>query len=187
LARDLIILPRFKRDYRIARGHPEFDIETLEYVFDVMVSGGKLPDALREHRLDKRSVNWSGFTECHFRSGPPAHLQSPPRVGHSSPNRNSQEPVCSNNEGRSAENREKATKVTEAEVRLRSVLVNGLELFVTASCNTLRQLLLHLAFKPPDFPDTKLDAPWELFVLSHVRVLVFRRIPIHAKQRSYES
>jgi hypothetical protein len=56
LARELIILPRFKRDYRIARKHPEFDEETLEYVFDVMISGGKLPDALREHRLDKRSV-----------------------------------------------------------------------------------------------------------------------------------
>lgn len=66
MARELIILPRFKRDYRIARGHPEFDIETLEYVFDVMISGGKLPDALREHRLDKRSVNWTGLTECHL-------------------------------------------------------------------------------------------------------------------------
>ena len=66
MARELIILPRFKRDYRIARGHPEFDTETLEYVFDVMISGGKLPDALREHRLDKRSVNWVGFTECHL-------------------------------------------------------------------------------------------------------------------------
>ena len=66
MARELIVLPRFKRDYRIARKHPEFDEETLEYVFDVMISGGKLPDALREHRLDKRSVNWVGFTECHL-------------------------------------------------------------------------------------------------------------------------
>ena len=66
MARELIILPRFKRDYRIARKHPEFDEETLEYVFDVMVSGGKLPNALREHRLDKRSVNWVGLTECHL-------------------------------------------------------------------------------------------------------------------------
>ena len=51
MARELIILPRFKHDYRTARKHPEFDAETLEYVFDVMVSGGKLPEALREHRL----------------------------------------------------------------------------------------------------------------------------------------
>lgn len=66
MARELIILPRFKRDYRIARKHPEFDAETLEYVFDLMISGGKLPDALREHILDKRRVNWAGFTECHL-------------------------------------------------------------------------------------------------------------------------
>jgi hypothetical protein len=50
LARELIIHPRFKRDYRVARKHPEFDAETLEYVFDVMIAGGKLPDALRERR-----------------------------------------------------------------------------------------------------------------------------------------
>ena len=66
MARELIILPRFKRDYRSARKHPEFDAETLEYVFDVMISGGRLPDALREHRLDKRRANWAGFTECHL-------------------------------------------------------------------------------------------------------------------------
>jgi addiction module RelE/StbE family toxin len=66
LARELIILPRFKHDYRSARKHPEFDAETLEYVFDVMVSGGKLPEALREHTLGKRNVNWVGFTECHL-------------------------------------------------------------------------------------------------------------------------
>ena len=62
----LIILPRFKRDYRTPRKHAEFDAETLEYVFDVMISGGKLPDSLREHRLHKRNVNWTGFTECHL-------------------------------------------------------------------------------------------------------------------------
>ena len=31
MARELIILPRFKRDYRNARKHAEFDVETLEY------------------------------------------------------------------------------------------------------------------------------------------------------------
>jgi mRNA interferase YafQ len=66
LARELIILPRFKRDYRFARKHPEFEPETLEYVFDVMISGGTLPEAFREHRLDKRSTNWAGMTECHL-------------------------------------------------------------------------------------------------------------------------
>jgi addiction module RelE/StbE family toxin len=66
LARELIILPRFKRDYRNTRKHPDFDVETLEYVFDVLISGEKLPSALREHRLHKRSAKWGGFTECHL-------------------------------------------------------------------------------------------------------------------------
>lgn len=66
MARKLTILPRFKRDYRFARKHPEFESETLEYVFDIMISGGTLPEAFREHRLDKRSTNWAGLTECHL-------------------------------------------------------------------------------------------------------------------------
>ena len=45
----VIVLPRFKRDYRIARKHPEFDEETLEYVFNVMIfwrgAAGRAPGA----------------------------------------------------------------------------------------------------------------------------------------------
>jgi mRNA interferase YafQ len=66
LARELIVLPRFKRDYRNARRHPDFDVETLEYIFDLLIGGEKLPSALREHRLSKRSAHWGGFTECHL-------------------------------------------------------------------------------------------------------------------------
>jgi mRNA interferase YafQ len=66
LARELIILPRFKRDYRNARRHPDFDVETLAYVFDLLISGERLPSALREHRLSKPRKKWSGFTECHL-------------------------------------------------------------------------------------------------------------------------
>ena len=66
MARELIILPRFKLDFRNARKHAEFDAETLEYVFDALISGEKLPSTLREHRLKSRSKNWSGFTECHL-------------------------------------------------------------------------------------------------------------------------
>jgi mRNA interferase YafQ len=66
LARELIILPRFKRDYPTARKHPEFEAETLEYVFDTLICGGKLPEAFREHRLRKHSANWAGLTECHL-------------------------------------------------------------------------------------------------------------------------
>jgi len=66
LARELVILPRFKRDYRSAKKHPEFEPETLEYIFEVMISGATLPEAFREHRLDKRDPNWPGLTECHL-------------------------------------------------------------------------------------------------------------------------
>jgi addiction module RelE/StbE family toxin len=66
VARELIILPRFKRDYRIARKHLEFDRDTLEYIFDVLISGTRPPDPFREHRLGKRALNLAGFTECHL-------------------------------------------------------------------------------------------------------------------------
>jgi len=66
LARELVILPRFKRDYRSAKKHPEFEPETLEYIFEVMISGATLPEAFREHRLDKHDPNWAGLTECHL-------------------------------------------------------------------------------------------------------------------------
>lgn len=66
MARELIILPRFKRDYRSARKHPEFDVETLEYVFDVLISGETLPEVFREHRLGRRGTNWAGVMECHL-------------------------------------------------------------------------------------------------------------------------
>jgi mRNA interferase YafQ len=66
VARELILLPRFMRDYHSAKKHPEFEPETLEYVFDLMISGGTLPEAFREHHLGKRSTNWVGMTECHI-------------------------------------------------------------------------------------------------------------------------
>jgi mRNA interferase YafQ len=68
LARELVLLPRFKRDYRSARRHSEFDPDILEFVFDVLISGDPLPDAFREHRLDKRNKNWTGLMECHLGS-----------------------------------------------------------------------------------------------------------------------
>jgi mRNA interferase YafQ len=66
VARELIILPRFKRDYLLARKHPEFDKETLEHVLDLLVIGQPLPAAFNEHQLQKRISNWTGFTECHL-------------------------------------------------------------------------------------------------------------------------
>jgi addiction module RelE/StbE family toxin len=66
VARELIIVPRFKRDYRTARRHPEFDRETLEYIFDVLISETRPPEPFRDHRLGKRALNLAGFTECHL-------------------------------------------------------------------------------------------------------------------------
>ena len=66
MARELIVLPRFKRDYRTARKHPEFDPQTLEYVFDLLIAGELLPRAFNQHRLDNRGVNWAGYVECHL-------------------------------------------------------------------------------------------------------------------------
>lgn len=68
MARELILLPRFKRDYKRARQHPEFDRDTLEHVFDLLMHGEPLPAAFREHRLHKRSTNWVGMMECHLGS-----------------------------------------------------------------------------------------------------------------------
>jgi mRNA-degrading endonuclease YafQ of YafQ-DinJ toxin-antitoxin module len=39
LAQVLIILPRFKRDYQTARKHAEFDAETLDCVFELLIAG----------------------------------------------------------------------------------------------------------------------------------------------------
>ena len=66
MARELVILPRFKRDYRLARQHPDFDEETLVHVFEMLIAEEPIPAALREHRLNKRVTNWAGFTECHL-------------------------------------------------------------------------------------------------------------------------
>jgi len=68
VARELIILLRFKGDSRNARKLVEFDAETLEYVFDALISGDSRPSALQEHRLRKRGNHWSGFTECRLES-----------------------------------------------------------------------------------------------------------------------
>ena len=66
MARELILLPRFKRDFRTARKHPEFDSGTLEYVFDLLATDEPLPAAFREHPLRKRSVNLAGYLGCHL-------------------------------------------------------------------------------------------------------------------------
>ena len=53
MARELVILNRFKRDFKRARRSPEFDRETLQQVFDVLIAGDSLPSEFGEHRLKK--------------------------------------------------------------------------------------------------------------------------------------
>jgi mRNA interferase YafQ len=65
VAREIVVLPRFKRDYKRAKNHPEFDAETVEYVLDLLTRG-RLPAAFNEHKLEKRRRNWAGFWECHL-------------------------------------------------------------------------------------------------------------------------
>lgn len=66
MARELIVLPRFKRDYRKAWRHEEFDRDTLQHIFDLLIAGQALPRAFNEHQLRKRGVNRAGFSECHL-------------------------------------------------------------------------------------------------------------------------
>ena len=66
MARELIVLSRFKRDYKRTRRNPEFDRDTLEQVFDLLIAGESLPAEFAEHRLTKRAINWAGFSECHL-------------------------------------------------------------------------------------------------------------------------
>ena len=72
----LLILPRFRRDYRTARKHPEFDAETLEYVFDLMIAGEKLPEAFqprsdalnRPRELSRIAIHWIAGRNAVFRT-----------------------------------------------------------------------------------------------------------------------
>ncbi len=66
MARELVILNRFKRDFKRARRSPEFDRETLQQVFDALIAGDSLPSEFGEHRLKKGAMNWAGFSECHL-------------------------------------------------------------------------------------------------------------------------
>lgn len=63
---ELELSARFKRDFKRAAKHPEFSIEDLEALFDDLIRLPRLPASYREHDLEKRAVNWSGFQECHL-------------------------------------------------------------------------------------------------------------------------
>ena len=56
--------PRFKKDYkREKKTDPSID-EVLVPVLDLLVSGGPLPERLRDHPL---SGDWKAYRECHVK------------------------------------------------------------------------------------------------------------------------
>ena len=58
--------PRFKLDLKKAARHPEYADEDLETLLQDLIEHATLPSYYREHSLEKREVNWAGFTECHL-------------------------------------------------------------------------------------------------------------------------
>ncbi len=64
--RQLEFAPRFKRDFKAACRHPEYSRDDLLQLLSDLMRFDKLPVHYREHSLEKRAKNWSGFTECHL-------------------------------------------------------------------------------------------------------------------------
>jgi len=64
--KEIVFTRRFERDFRrLKRKLPRhaLDYEMLEYVFALLQAGKPLPEAFREHPLDR---DFAGFTECHL-------------------------------------------------------------------------------------------------------------------------
>ena len=64
--KEIVFTRRFERDIRrLKRKAPRhtLDYETLEYVFALLQAGKPLPEAFREHPLER---GFAGFTECHM-------------------------------------------------------------------------------------------------------------------------
>lgn len=64
--KEIVFTRRFEQDFRrLKRKFPRhvLDYETLEYVLALLQAGKPLPDAFREHALER---GFTGFTECHM-------------------------------------------------------------------------------------------------------------------------
>jgi mRNA interferase YafQ len=57
---------RFKKDYRKASKHPEYRDEDMEQLLDDLIHSKRLSAHYDEHLLEKRGVNWAGYSECHL-------------------------------------------------------------------------------------------------------------------------
>jgi mRNA interferase YafQ len=64
--KEIVFTRRFERDFRrLKRKLPRnaLDYQTLEYVLALLQAGKPLPEAFREHPLER---DFAGFTECHM-------------------------------------------------------------------------------------------------------------------------
>jgi mRNA interferase YafQ len=64
--KEIVFTRRFERDFRrLKQKVPRhaLDYETLEYVLALLQAGKPLPEAFREHPLER---DFAGFTECHM-------------------------------------------------------------------------------------------------------------------------
>jgi mRNA interferase YafQ len=64
--KELVFTRRFERDFRRLKKRlaPQvLDYDTLEYLFELLQSGSRLPEAFREHSL---RGDLAGFLECHI-------------------------------------------------------------------------------------------------------------------------
>lgn len=63
---ELEFAPRFKRDHKKIRRHPEYERADFLQLLEDMIEHKALPDYYGEHALEKRAINWASFTECHL-------------------------------------------------------------------------------------------------------------------------
>ncbi len=64
--KEIVFTRRFERDFRrLKRKLPAhaLDYETLGYILGLLQNAKPLPDAFREHSLERE---YAGFTECHM-------------------------------------------------------------------------------------------------------------------------
>ena len=63
--KEIVFTRRFESDFRRLKRKVRrnaLDYETLEYIFTLLQAGRPLPEAFREHALER---DFAGFTECH--------------------------------------------------------------------------------------------------------------------------
>ncbi|MGH8561752.1 MAG: type II toxin-antitoxin system YafQ family toxin [Nevskiales bacterium] len=64
--RQIEFAPRFKRDFRFASKHPDYNRDDFLQLLEDLQLHDVLPVHYREHDLGKRAINWAGFKEAHL-------------------------------------------------------------------------------------------------------------------------